>query len=154
MSQADEMHRHLYRFLCNKQVLQNVSWCTSQWVLLHPSPCTLFLKNMLVAGELFWLPSKEVKSVTRSLLWFRHPIPAGVVRLMPAQQLHKWRRIFQIRSTGFYKAAFLRGSWNLCGIFCWSVLVMLMDCSNPSLCSFCYLRVNALWFWYLWWLKF
>lgn len=71
----------------------------SQCALLHPSPCTLFLlKNMLVAGQLLWLPSKEVKSVNHTFLQFRHPIPAGVVRLIPAQQLHKLRQIFKLET--------------------------------------------------------
>lgn len=44
------------------------------------------------------LPSKKIKSVNHTLLRFRHPIPAVMVRLMPAQQLHELRQIFKLET--------------------------------------------------------
>lgn len=102
----------------------------SQCVLLCPSPCTPFLlQNVLATGELFWLSRKEVEFVNQTFWQFSHHVPAGMVRSMPAQQL---QTDFQIRNQSFDEALFLWRSWNLCWVFCRSVLTMLMDPSNRS----------------------
>lgn len=68
-------------------------------MLLCPSSCTwLLLKNMLATGDPFWLPRKEVEFLDHSLWQCNRLIPARMIRLMSAQQVHDLRQIFKVET--------------------------------------------------------
>ena len=61
--------------------------------------CVLHLAHgMLATGDPFWLPRKEVEFLDHSLWQCNRLIPARMIRLMSAQQVHDLRQIFKVET--------------------------------------------------------